>query len=94
MGHLVSLYMEDMILFYASVLRHPNQHIRLCLIVYASILVFQLGQEGSTTSSRIPLEQHLKNPKKEAHLKNPKTEAPLTQRLERKRHGITMPPHS
>ena len=71
MGHLVSSYMEDMFLFYASVLRHPNQHIRFCLIVYASILVFQLGREGSTTSSRVPLGQHLKNPKKEAHLKNP-----------------------
>ena len=55
---------------YARVLRHPNQHIRLCLIVYVSILVFQRGQEGFTTSSRMPLGQHLKNPKKEAHLKN------------------------
>ena len=34
------------------------------------IVVFQAGQEGSTTSSRIPLAQHLKNPSKDIHLYN------------------------
>ena len=49
---------------YASIVKNPNQHIRFCLIGCASIVVFQPGQEGSTTSIRIPLGQLLKNPKK------------------------------